>query len=175
MTARKNHGAMEWVPACEEKSSIKFGLLPLKGDKSKWHSTQMFFNSLLTIFIQSSFRKSASCPRYLFKVTDPSFSALFQLRWGGLGIATFSEDSFGRSSFPRSIVGTFKRAVCMLIPWQLGVSVYTRSLIDSLHWFCSHLPSEKFRWSDVSLVESQNTSSQFFCCLAKVYCRASSY
>ena len=30
---------------------------------------------------------SAACPKYLFKVTDPSFSALFQLRSGGFGIA----------------------------------------------------------------------------------------
>ena len=31
---------------------------------------------------------SAACAKYLFKVTDPSFSALFQLRQGGFGIAT---------------------------------------------------------------------------------------
>ena len=30
---------------------------------------------------------SAACPKYLFKVTDPSFSALFQLRQGGFAIA----------------------------------------------------------------------------------------
>ena len=34
---------------------------------------------------------SAACPKYLFKMTDPSFSALFQLRQGGFGIANAME------------------------------------------------------------------------------------
>ena len=33
---------------------------------------------------------SAACLKYLFKVTDPSFLALFQLRQGGFGIANYS-------------------------------------------------------------------------------------
>ena len=43
--SKKKNGAAECVPVCEYKSSIKFGLLPRKGKKSKWHSTQIFFTS----------------------------------------------------------------------------------------------------------------------------------
>ena len=50
-------GAKECVPACENKSSIKFRLLPQKSNKSKWHSTKIFFNSSLTIFIHTASRK----------------------------------------------------------------------------------------------------------------------
>ena len=42
---KKKNGAAECAPAREEKSSIKFGLRVRKGNKSKWHSTQIFFNS----------------------------------------------------------------------------------------------------------------------------------
>ena len=41
----EKNGAAECVPAHKDKSSIKFGLLPRKGNKSKWHSTQIFFNT----------------------------------------------------------------------------------------------------------------------------------
>ena len=57
MTAEKN-GAAECIPTREEKSSNKFGLLPQKGNTSKWHSIQMFFNGLLTFCIHTAFRKS---------------------------------------------------------------------------------------------------------------------
>ena len=42
---QQKNSAVECVPACEDKSSIRFGLLARKGNKSKWHSTQIFFNS----------------------------------------------------------------------------------------------------------------------------------
>ena len=41
----EKNGAAECVLAREDKSSIKFGLLPRKGNKSKWNSRQIFFNS----------------------------------------------------------------------------------------------------------------------------------
>ena len=41
----EKNGAAECVPASEDKSSIKFGLLPRKGNKSKRHSRQIFFNT----------------------------------------------------------------------------------------------------------------------------------
>ena len=41
----EKNGAAECVPAREDKSSIKFGLLPRKGNKSKWRSTQIFFDT----------------------------------------------------------------------------------------------------------------------------------
>ena len=56
MTAKKK-SAVECVPARGDKSSIKFGLLPWKGNKWKWHSTQVLFHGLLTIFIGTAFRK----------------------------------------------------------------------------------------------------------------------
>ena len=40
----KKNGAAECIPACEDKSSIKFGLLARKGNKLKWRSTQILFN-----------------------------------------------------------------------------------------------------------------------------------
>ena len=41
---------------------------------------------------------SAACLKYLFKVTDPSFSALFQLLSGGFDIATFTSPGPCQSS-----------------------------------------------------------------------------
>ena len=43
-------GAVECRPAREDKSSIKYGLLSRIDNKSKRRSTQIFFNSFLTIF-----------------------------------------------------------------------------------------------------------------------------
>ena len=40
---------------------------------------------------------SAACPKYLIKVTDPSFSALFELRYGDFGIASLTHCSIIKS------------------------------------------------------------------------------
>ena len=62
----KRNGAVECVPAHEDKSSIKFGLLPQKGNKSKWHSIQIFFNTWLTIFIHTAFIKCLRLVRNIY-------------------------------------------------------------------------------------------------------------
>ena len=61
----EKNGAAECVLACEDKSSIKFSLLPWKGNKSKWHSTQILFNTYVTIFIHTAFIK---CLRLVWNI-----------------------------------------------------------------------------------------------------------
>ena len=62
----------KWCCGCilvrEIKSSIKFGLLQCKGSKSKWHSIQIFFNSLLTIFIHTTFRNSLQLVQNIYSL-----------------------------------------------------------------------------------------------------------
>ena len=41
----EKNGAVECVLMPKNISRIKFGLLPRKGNRSKWHSTQIFFNT----------------------------------------------------------------------------------------------------------------------------------
>ena len=49
---------------------------------------------------------STACPKYLFKVTDPSFLALFQLRWGVFSIATHSSPVLSAAGFSHVILQT---------------------------------------------------------------------
>ena len=77
----EKNGAVECVLAREDKSSIKFGLLPRKGNRSKMTLNRNILYYLTDNFHSYSiYKMSAECLKYLFKVTDPSFSALFQLR-----------------------------------------------------------------------------------------------
>ena len=85
---QKKNGAMECILVHEDKSSIKFGLLPWKGNKLKWHSTQIFCNSLLTTFIHTAFRKCLQLDRNIHsKWVTHRFQHFSNSAKGGFGIA----------------------------------------------------------------------------------------
>ena len=128
----EKNGAAECVPAREDKSSTKFGLLPRKGNRSKWHSTQIFFNTYLTIFIHTAFTKCLRLVRNTYS------------KWLTHRFRHFSSSAKGVLAL---LLNSLRLVSWIRHHWS---QYSTRQTLKSLwhFWHCSIVVSVLFYWKD---------------------------